>query len=220
MNYHASERTSSTQNLPALFRSGSRLRFFGMWLGQPTVIAAPIPSGEGLSQAMASQVDRASSGRIIELGGGTGAITAALLDRGIDPERLVVVESNPEFCRLLSSRFPLVRVLRGDALRLRGVLRRHDLWAAGSASAVVSGLPIMPQARGIKHRLMRDCFDLLAGSGVFVQFTYGPSSPIGHAILKAQGLRARRMDFVWNNLPPASVWRVTRRSPSVNATAH
>lgn len=192
-------------------RPDLRLRFLGMWLDQPTVIAAPIPSSTRLAYAMASQVDLGSTGWIIELGGGTGVVTEALLDRGVEPERLLVVEANPELHRVLERRFPGVRILRGDAFRLRSLLRQHGLWESGSVAAVISGLPVMPQNAARKHRLLGDCFELLNPDGAFVQFTYSPAAPIGPELLAARGLRTRRVHFVWRNLPPASVWRVTRR---------
>ena len=211
MHRHGGEESVRAPVTPMNIRPDMRLRFLGLWLGQPTVIAAPIPSSARLAQAMASQVDLASAGRIIELGGGTGVVTAALLDRGIDPGRLLVVEANAELHRLLEARFPGVRILRGNAFRLRSLLRQHGLWENGSVSAVVSGLPVLPQTRATKHRLLGDCFELLSSRGVFVQFTYGPSAPIGPELLTARSLRTRRVDFIWRNLPPASVWSVSRR---------
>ena len=62
----------------------------------------------------------------------------------------------------------------------------------------------------MKYRLLGDCFDLLGPQGSFVQFTYGPTAPIGLELLAARSLRARRVDFVWRNFPPASVWCVMR----------
>ena len=52
---------------------------------------------------MARYVDPDDDGPVIELGPGTGPVTEALVERGIDPSRLVLVEFNPTFCRLLRS---------------------------------------------------------------------------------------------------------------------
>ena len=56
---------------------------------------------------------------MIELGPGTGAVTKALVERGIDPSRLVLVEFNPTFCRLLRTRYPDATVIQGDAYRIQ-----------------------------------------------------------------------------------------------------
>lgn len=210
MHLHSGEQHVHAPVTPMEFRPDMRLRFLGLWLGQPTVIAAPIPSSDRLARAMASQVDMASAGRIVELGGGTGVITAALLDRGIHPDRLVVVEANPELHCWLQTQFPGVCILCGNAFRLRGLLRKNGLWESGTACTVVSGLPVLPQSRTMKHRLLGDCFELLGPQGTFVQFTYGPTAPIGPELLAARSLQTRRVDFVWRNFPPASVWCVMR----------
>ncbi len=67
--------------------------FFVRWLKAPHRIGASgtvqPPSGP---RRPADQVLGAGPGPIIELGGGTGSVTRALLEAGIAPERLVVVE--------------------------------------------------------------------------------------------------------------------------------
>src|SRR5690606_33628948 len=110
------------------------------WIEKPLSIGAVTPSGKALARAMARHVDPEATGPVIELGPGTGPVTEALVERGIDPARLVLVEFNPEFCRLLRNRFPQATVLRGDAYRLRRTL---DGFLTEPAAAVVSGLPLV-----------------------------------------------------------------------------
>ena len=49
---------------------------------------------------------RDGDGPVIELGPGTGPVTEALVEHGVHPSRLVLVEFNPTFCQLLRQRFP------------------------------------------------------------------------------------------------------------------
>jgi len=72
------------------------------------------PSGRELARQVAAACG-ANARAVVELGGGTGAITEALLERGIHPERLLVLERNPELYALLLARFPEVEIVRGDA---------------------------------------------------------------------------------------------------------
>ena len=65
---------------------------------------------------------RTPSGPVIELGPGTGPVTEALVEHGVDPARLILVEFNPDFCRLLRTRYPAATVVQGDAYRLRRLL--------------------------------------------------------------------------------------------------
>ncbi len=64
-------------------------------------MGAVMPSGKLLARTMAQYVDIDSEGPVVELGPGTGAITSALIEHGVDQKRLVLVEYNPGFCALL-----------------------------------------------------------------------------------------------------------------------
>jgi phosphatidylethanolamine/phosphatidyl-N-methylethanolamine N-methyltransferase len=149
---------------------------------------------------MASYVDVESDAPVVELGPGTGAITNALIARGIDQKRLVLVEYNPGFCALLRDRYPQAQVIQGDAYRLRDSLRE----VLGSpASAVVSGLPLVTKPMQTRLRLIRDAFLALAPGAPFVQFTYSVAPPIPRSL---PGVSTEASERVWINLPPARVW--------------
>lgn len=78
-------------------------------------MGAVMPSGRLLARTMAQYVDVDSKDPVVELGPGTGAITKALIDHGVDQKRLVLVEYNPGFCALLRDRYPQAKVVQGDA---------------------------------------------------------------------------------------------------------
>src|SRR6185295_18890670 len=110
------------------------VHFIRSWLEKPLSTGAVAPSSKLLARTMAQYVDPDAVGPVIELGPGTGPITEALVEQGVDPARLVLVEFNPKFCELLRRRFPAATVVQGDAYRLRdslAELTRHE------ASAVV-----------------------------------------------------------------------------------
>src|SRR5215207_8736368 len=108
----------------ALKRLISALRVSAPWLfareliSQPAAVGAVWPSSSQLAKGMAACVPADGKGSIVELGGGTGAVTQALLERGIAPERLLVVERSPAFVQHLRARFPSVKVVEGDATKL------------------------------------------------------------------------------------------------------
>ncbi|HEY9536339.1 MAG TPA: ribose ABC transporter permease, partial [Kiloniellaceae bacterium] len=156
-----------------------------------------------LASAMAAQVDLAAPGAVIELGGGTGNVTAALLEAGVPPQDIAVVERDPVFARVIAARFPQVRVLQGDASELRRLLREAGI---GPVKAVVSGLPLLSIPDRICLRIIGEAICALTDDGVFVQFTYGPASPVSRRILTRLGLAARRSAWIVENFPPASVW--------------
>jgi phosphatidylethanolamine/phosphatidyl-N-methylethanolamine N-methyltransferase len=178
----------------------AEFRFIRSMIEKPLTVGAVAPSGKALARVMANYVDPAASGPIVELGPGTGPVTEALLERGIDPARLTLVEYDPEFCRLLAQKFPGVHVVQGDAYNLNqtlaGVLREP-------AVAFVSGLPLFNKPLKMRLDLLDQAFGLMKPDAPFVQFTYHAISPIPRS---HGGVRAEASDRVWRNFPPARVW--------------
>jgi phosphatidylethanolamine/phosphatidyl-N-methylethanolamine N-methyltransferase len=181
------------------------VHFIRSWLEKPLSTGAVTPSSKLLARTMAAYVDPEAVGPVIELGPGTGPVTEALVAQGVDPARLVLVEFNPTFCRLLRSRYPEATVVQGDAYslqRLLGTLLRQP------AAAVVSGLPLFTKPLKTRLRLMQEAFALMAPQAPFVQFTYAVISPIPKAL---RGVSSEASERIWMNLPPARVW-VYRKS--------
>jgi len=181
-------------------RLDDEVQFIRSWIEKPLSTGAVMPSGKALARTMAGYVDPHSSGPIIELGPGTGPVTEALVAHGVDPARLVLVEFNPTFCRLLRTRYPTATVVQGDAYRLRRLL---ETFVREPAAAVVSGLPLVTKPLRTRLRLLSDVMGLLAPRAPFVQFTYAMLPPIPKAL---SGITAEASELIWLNLPPARVW--------------
>ena len=191
---------SSARALKKPLRLDDEVRFLRSWIEKPLHVGAVMPSGRVLARTMAQYVDLHSQGPVIELGPGTGAITNALLARGIDQKRLVLVEYNPGFCALLRDRYPQATVVQGDAYALR-----DSLWDVldAPASAVVSGLPLVTRPMLTRLKLIRDAFAAMAPGSPFVQFTYSVAPPIPRSL---PGVSTEASERIWMNLPPARVW--------------
>jgi phosphatidylethanolamine/phosphatidyl-N-methylethanolamine N-methyltransferase len=181
-------------------RLDDEVRFIRSWLEKPLAMGAVTPSSRILARTMARYVEPAIAGPVIELGPGTGPVTEALIEQGVDPARLVLVEFNAMFCQLLRSRFPAATVVQGDAYGLRRLLGNVT---RQPAAAVVSGLPLFTKPLRMRLRLLRDAFALMRPGAPFVQFTYAVVPPIPKAFA---GIRAEASDRIWLNLPPARVW--------------
>jgi phosphatidylethanolamine/phosphatidyl-N-methylethanolamine N-methyltransferase len=181
-------------------RLDDEVRFIRSWLERPLSIGAVTPSGKVLARAMASYVDPASNGPVVELGPGTGPVTEALVNAGVAPSRLVLVEFNPSFCRILRSRYPDATLVQGDAYSLRRLL---ETLLIQPAAAVVSGLPLVTKPIKQRLRLIRDAFDLMVPGAPFVQFTYSVAAPLPKRL---GGFSVEASERIWLNLPPARVW--------------
>lgn len=180
------------------------LGFLRRWLKDPKAVGAVMPSGRRLSSAMVSGIDLAAPGKVVELGGGTGNITAAILKAGVPAADLLVVERDAAFAEILARRFPEVRLLHGDATDLRHLLRVAGI---DRVKAVVSSLPLLSIPERTCLRIISEATAVLDERGVLVQFTYGPASPVSRRIATRLGLQAERIGWVVDNIPPASVWR-------------
>jgi phosphatidylethanolamine/phosphatidyl-N-methylethanolamine N-methyltransferase len=176
------------------------MQFIRSWIEKPLSTGAVMPSSKALARTMASYVDPHSVGPVIELGPGTGPVTEALVNQGIDPKRLILVEFNPDFCRLLRTRYPSATVVQGDAYRLRRLL---ESLVKEPAAAVVSGLPLVTKPLRTRLRLISDALGLLAPGAPFIQFTYAMVPPIPKRLA---GIKTESSQLIWMNLPPARVW--------------
>lgn len=198
-------------------RAAVNWTFFRQWLKNPLGIAALSPSSRGLAREMIRHLPEHAE-RIIELGGGTGVFTKALLDRGIKPDHLLVVELNEALHRLLHSRFPGTHVVRGDARNLQEIITQENFGAPGSVDAILSGLGLLSMARSTQRDILQAAFSVLGSSGRFIQFTYGPAVPVSRELLEELDLRAQRGGVAWRNVPPAAVYVFTRnRSTPIRA---
>jgi phosphatidylethanolamine/phosphatidyl-N-methylethanolamine N-methyltransferase len=180
-------------------------RFLRSWIERPLLTGSVTPSGRVLARMMASYVDPNTPGPVIELGPGTGPVTEALIRRGIEQERLVLVEFNPDFCKLLARRFPRATIIQGDAYGIQktlgGVLQEP-------AAATVSSLPLFTKPVEARIALLQETQGLMQPGAPFVQFTYAMVPPIP----KRPGeYTATGSSRVWLNFPPARVWSYRKR---------
>jgi len=188
--------TSSAARRPAI----ERLAFLRSLVDNPAITGAVAPSGPALSRLMASFADPQDSRPVLELGPGTGVVTAAMIERGIAPERIVAVEFNPTFCNLLVERFAGVAVVRGDAYDLAATLPA-DL--AGPYSTIISSLPLLTRPPEVRRALVEQALERTAPGGQLVQFSYSVLPPVKPV---AGRFAVRRSKWVMMNLPPAQIW--------------
>lgn len=177
-------------------------QFFGQILTRPSEVGAIFPSGAALAREMTAGLD-AAIGPIIELGPGSGAITRALLTRGIPASHIHAVEMNTNFCALLATTFPGLVVHAGSAADLE----RLPLPRVG---VIVSGLPLLSIPAHVVEAILISARARLLPGGRMVQFTYGTKPPVCAATLARVGFACRRGATVWRNVPPARVYTFER----------
>ncbi len=183
--------------------------FFREWLKAPLTTAAVSPSSQELAAEMLRELP-ANPRRVVELGGGTGVFTEALLKRGFTPNHLLVFELNETLHEHLEQRFPETPIACADARNIVQVLHQKGFAEPGGVDAIISGLGLLSMNAELQKEILAPAFEALAADGRFIQFTYGPTNPVKTSVMRELGLHARRAGFTLRNLPPASVYVLTR----------
>lgn len=191
--------------------------FFRQWLKNPRSMASVSPSSRKLAQKMVAEVPPLAR-RVVELGAGTGVFTRALIDRGIAPGNLLVVELNHALHSMLKRVFPETHVVHGDACNLAEIVTSSGFCRPGEIDAVISGLGFLTMSRSMQRGILESTFKVLAPGRPLIQFTYAPTNPLPRNLLSELGLSVHRTGIAWMNVPPATVYVYTRnRSTAIHA---
>jgi len=170
-------------------------------LNNPRPMGSAVPSSRFLARRIARLLPKSPRGHVIELGAGTGAITAALINRGIPLDRILSVERSETMVRLLKRRFPLLNVALGDAAELRSLLAavfKDQI----EVSYVVSSLPLRSLPEKVVTNILREVELVLHKDGKLLQYTYDLRKTPHPAL---SDFKRRYTTVVWANFPPARV---------------
>ena len=196
------------------FRKSRRIRdnllFLSSFAAAPLKVGSITPSGRALGRVMAAALPQEYS-VCVELGGGTGSLTSALLAAGVPSQHLIVIERDHKLVEHLRKRFPKVQVVEGDAQHLRRILAEAGV---DHVDAVISGLPLRSLPGSVTRNIMNEVFSALGDNGVLVQFTYWGEPPVPDDVSCRHGVVGEMIKRVWRNMPPANVWRYERRANS------
>jgi phospholipid N-methyltransferase len=163
--------------------------FYGEFRRQYRNTGSILPSSRSLARALVSEMRRAPGPRrVLEVGPGTGAVTAEIVRRLRPDDRLDIVEINGHFVEVLRRRFaeePPFQA-RADQVRvIHGPLQ--EVPGEGVYDFLISGLPLnnfpLPLVRDIFRAYRR----LLRPGGVLSYFEY-------IAVRRLRGLFAGRRE--------------------------
>ncbi|WP_306117393.1 MULTISPECIES: methyltransferase domain-containing protein [unclassified Roseitalea] len=183
-----------------------RIRFLREMMRSPRLVGSITPTSRPTAAEMARHVDVGSGLPVLELGPGTGPVTAAILARGLAPDKLYAVEYSADLCAHLGTSFPDIHVINANAFDLDRALADVDHERFDS---IVSGVPMLNFPQPERNALLNDALSRIASGRPFIQITYGTRPPIEPSDPAVAMRRSRR---VLRNVPPASVWIYTRTS--------
>jgi len=177
--------------------------FLGKFLTQGTRIASVAPSSRWLSRTTVANVDWARAKSLVELGAGTGPITRVIAELARPDCRVVVIERDPDFARLLKERFEAranFDIIEGDIRELGAILADRMV---ASVDHVISGLPVPSFPRGLQLDLFRAVRSVLDRDGTYNQITEIPWLYRG---FYRKFFDDVRFVFEPRNLPPAGAY--------------
>jgi phosphatidylethanolamine/phosphatidyl-N-methylethanolamine N-methyltransferase len=180
----------------------NKLLFLKRWAANPLQMGSIVPSSPTLCRNVARQMRRTPDQFVVELGAGTGVISRALLDAGLPPERLYVLEIVPDMAEHLRSVLPGVNVIAGDARQLPSLLPDN---VRNNIGTVVCGIPLVLLPVPEQRRFI-DAIEAVAPGVGFLHYSYCATSPLPY---RKHALSAKRESWTPRNFPPASVWRYT-----------
>jgi phosphatidylethanolamine/phosphatidyl-N-methylethanolamine N-methyltransferase len=182
-----------------------RWLFFRRALVHPLRLGTLVPSSRAVGRLIAAQLKGRKPGYVVEIGGGTGVITRALLAGGVSPDRLLVVEIDPQMADYLRRNLPEVRIVTGDARFLSTLLPPG--WA-GRVDTVISGVPMTMLSLSGQRELIDALLAVVAPTGRYLQYTHSMTGSPVHT--RRLGLRGKRLGTTFANFPPASVYTYRR----------
>ena len=177
--------------------------FLGKFLRHGTAIASVAPSSRWLSRLAVANVDWAKAAALVELGGGTGPITRVIADRVRPSCRVVVIERDPDFARLLADRFgerANFDVVQGDVGDLTEILRDRGI---ATVDHIISGLPVPSFDLGLQESLFQAVGTVLRPEGSYNQIT---EIPWLYQNLYRRHFEEVRFVFEPRNMPPAGAY--------------
>lgn len=187
-----------------------RLAFLQGFLRRPKEVGSIIPSSRFLERRIVRCAEVSRAKLVVELGPGTGGTTRALL-RAMDPgARLLAIEVNPRFVRLLRRlREPRLLVHEGSATEIGAAVAHYGLSAP---DVVLSGIPFSTMKRSLAVEILGSVYDVLQPGGLFVAYQVRDRiETLGREVFGPAEVQTELL-----NVPPMRVYRWQKpREPSL-----
>lgn len=179
------------------------------FLHNPGRIGAVTPSGSALCRMMVAGLHLDEAAAVAELGPGTGVITREIVRNCGAATRFFAVELDPVIYAAFRRNMPEVAVYNDNAARLDAICRENGI---PELDAVISGLPWASFPGALQESILGAVLRALKPGGKFTTFAYlqGLPLPAGRRfrkLLERCFAEVTLSPVVWNNLPPAVVYR-------------
>lgn len=167
------------------------------FLKSPRTIGAVWPSSVYLGRALSEKINYESPHTVIELGAGTGPITAQILRRIHSPDRLTCLEVNQKLCLQFRETFPGIHLIEKDCREI------GSIFAGQKIGNIVSSLPYRSLPRSTTDAIFEQKISLSNSQTVISLFTYDFVFSNYH---KRYPIKLIDSHSVFLNFPPARVY--------------
>jgi phospholipid N-methyltransferase len=176
------------------------LLFMSKFFRQGVAISSLVPSSAFLARGLIRDIDWARSQCVVELGAGTGPVTAEILAKAPSMCKVVIIERDPDFCARLRERFPNADVAQADAVEVERLLDERGIT---KVDHFLCGLPLPSFPRPAKNAVLGAVYRRLKEGGTFRALTH---MPYVYYRMYRRYFEQVRFSFVFRNLPPAGFY--------------
>ncbi len=187
---------------------GEHFLFLGKFLKHGTRIASVWPSSRAMSVATIRKINWERVKMVVELGAGTGPITEQIVRKLKSHTRLIVIERDRDFARILQRRFSHhknVEIVEADVRDLDAVLKARGIQ---HVDAFVSGLPTPSLPPPVRNRMLASVKRYLVDGGVFSNIT---EIPFWYWAYYKKIFKDVSFELVVRNMPPGGVYHCRAR---------
>lgn len=165
-------------------------------------VGAIVPTSSVAVKRVCSRIDFDRARVIVEYGPGTGVFSKFILRRMSPESKLILIEINPEFCRILRRiDDPRIHVFQESAEDIGRILEECG---EDSADHMISGIPFSILNKTLRNRILDNTHNALAPQGKFLVYQYSTF------IKKCLSEHFGRVDtdFEILNIPPLFIFEV------------
>lgn len=187
----------------------ARLRFARVFLKNPIMLGAVIPSSRRLTRHLLDELDWRAARVVVEYGPGVGTLTTEILQRMQPGSTLVAIEYNPDLAAHLrdSVSDPRLKVVHGSAVDVRAILNSLGLQ---QADYIISGIPYSTLPKEARERILLEANLALRPNGVMLVYQF-TTTVLPHLRSVFKNVR---QDFELLNILPARIFYCVRNEAS------
>lgn len=185
-------------------------------------IASVTPTSRFGIKRILNKINFSKDLTIVEYGPGTGVITKALLKKMPRNSKLIAIDTNAAFIKILKKEIkdPRLHLFHDSAENITSCLKKLSL---KSVDVVISGIPFSLLKSTVAKKIIEKTENILIDEGRFIAYQFILYRDLGKAKKKKKGISLYLPDYFKRidkeaevlNIPPLWIYEATKESPVV-----